>query len=229
MDQHELMIRVLCTAGGIPMEEALPPDYAGKLADVLFARENVVVEVKTIASDRADDPRTGEAIALMFSENVANGAPVIFGQVTIGLHDLPVNIAEKALRIVGKRVKREVTEANRQIRASKEALGRDDACGLLVIVTPPYKLDRESVGWLVGDALRGGSCRSINAIMIVETPLCAPAGLARGGDSHLSPHSRDRVLSRSLLERINAAWGTVTGQPRGIAPWEVALDPERAD
>lgn len=212
-DQHELMTRVLCHAGGRSVEDLLPQGYQGKKADVAFPDDNVIVEVKSIATDRANDPQTADALGLMFSQNTAKGAPVIFGQVSVRLHDLPREIAESALRIVGKRVQREAAEANRQIKASKAALGLDSAYGLLVFVTPPYKLDRHSIIWLFGDAIRGGTCRSVNGIMIVETPLVAPAGMSQTGNSFLSFHSRDaRVLSLDLRERIGRAWGGVTGQ-----------------
>lgn len=213
LDQHELMTRVLCHAGGRQIEEMMPREYQGKKADIAFPSDAVVVEVKTIATDRASDPRTADALGLMFSRNASRGAPIVFGEVSVRLHDLPRQIAERAMRVVGKRVQREAAEANRQIKASKAALGLDAAYGLLVFVTPPYRLDRHSIVWLFGDAIRGGTCRSINGIMVVETPLSAPAGTSQVGNSFLSFHSRDeRELPLAVRERIGRAWGEVTGQ-----------------
>ncbi|WP_066810208.1 hypothetical protein [Sphingomonas asaccharolytica] len=213
MDQHELLIRVLCVAGGTEMESALPRDYAGERADALFERYDVVVEVKTLATDRANDPKIWDALGQMFAENVHEGAPIIFGQTKIGLHDLPENIAVKALRIAGKRVQREAAKANRQIKASKAALGRENAFGLLVLVTPPSGTDRRSLLWLVKDALRDGACSSINGVYLVETPIAAPFNVAGKIDSFLSFHSRGgRWFPRALRKRIGAAWGMVTGQ-----------------
>lgn len=221
VDQHELMTRVLCEAGARSIDDALPAGYQGKRADVVFEHENVIVEVKTIATDRAVDPKTANALGIMFSENTSIGAPVIFGQVQVRLHDLPRPVAEKALRLVGQRIRHEAKDANRQLKTSKSALGRHDAYGLLVFVTPPYRLDRRSVGWLIADRLRGGTCRSISGIMIVETPIAAPKGMASSGNSFLSFHGRDdRVLSEDLRLRICRAWGVVTGQQGWAAPEE---------
>jgi len=214
MDQHELLIRVLCAAGGAEMESVLPPGYVGERADVLFGRYDVVVEVKTLATDRANDPKIWDALGQMFAENVNEGAPIIFGQTKIGLHDLPENIAVKALRIVGKRVQREAAKANRQIKSSKAALGRANAFGLLVLVTPPSGTDRHSLVWLIKDAMRGGRCSAINGIFLVETPIASPFDLGRTPNSFLSFHSRDgRWFPRVLRKKIGAAWGVVTGQP----------------
>lgn len=221
VDQHELMTRVLCEAGASSIEDALPAGYQGKRADVVFEHENVIVEVKTIATDRAVDPKTADALGIMFSESISIGAPEIFGQVQVRLHDLPRPVAEKALRIVGRRIQHEAKGANRQLKASKSVLGRPDAYGLLVFVTPPYRIDRRSIGWLMADRLRGGTCQSISGIMIVETPIAVPNGMASAGNSFLSFHSRhERVLSEDLRLRISRAWGVVTGQQGRPAPEE---------
>jgi hypothetical protein len=215
MDQHELMIRVLCEAGGHRVEELLPTDYHGKRADVVFTEEGVVAEVKTIGSDRTADPETAAALGKMFSENVAMGAPILFEPTTIGLHDLPQAVAEKALRIIGRRVQRETRDANRQIKATWAALGIRDPYGLFVLVTPSHGLDRDSIGWLISDALRGGTRRGINGVVIVETPISAAMPSPSGPDSYLQSHSRGgRVLPPQLWERIGHAWGVVTKQKK---------------
>src|SRR3546814_4628398 len=73
------------------------------------------------------------------------GAPVIFGTVTVKLHDLPPAIAMNTLRIAGKRVLAEAKAANAQLKATKAALGRPEAMGLLALITPPFRLDRHSI------------------------------------------------------------------------------------
>ncbi|MGH6617136.1 hypothetical protein [Sphingomonas sp.] len=221
MDQHELLIRVLRIAGGVDLESVLPADYTGERADALFARYDVIVEVKTLATDRANEPKIWDALGQMFAENVHDGAPIIFGQTRVGLYDLPQNIAIKALRIVGKRVQREAVKANRQIRASKAALGRENAFGLLLLVTPPSGTDRQSLLWLVKDALRDGRCSSINGVYLVETPIAAPFEVGGKVDSFLSFHSRGgRWFPRVLRKRIGTAWGAVTGQTGVLASEE---------
>ena len=211
--QHALLEQVLCEAGGQPIAPLVDAGYTGKIADVLFAEDDVIVEVKSLTTDRAADPAVGEAVGEMFARSTHLGAPVIFGTVTIGLHDLPPKIAANTLRIVGSRVQAEAKAANKQLKASKTALGRPNALGVVALITPPFKLDRDSIAWTMGDAMREGRCSSIDVFLLVETPLAEPLDPAAVGNSFLSLHSRgDRLLPMHLVEAIYQAWGRVTGQ-----------------
>lgn len=216
MNQHELMVEVLRAAGGEDASSAVPADYKGRIADILFPVEDVIVEVKSLTTDRAAERQTSDAIGEMFSRGIHLGAPVIFGQVTIGLHDLPPPVAANALRIAGRRVLLEAKAANSQIKATKEILGRPESLGVVALITPPFKLDRDSIGWLMGDAMRDGRCSGIDQLLLVETPLLAPEGARPQDDTFISLHSRaDRGLPPHLVEAIDRAWGLVTRQPRG--------------
>jgi len=212
-DQHELMVEVLRCAGGDAVEDHLPSGYGGKKADIVFPDADIVVEVKSIATDRAASPEVADAIVMMFQKNVSEGAPIIFGEVTIGMHDLPVPIAHKALRIMGKRVQREAAEANKQIKATAAALGMPNPSGLLVFITPPFRLDRETIVWLFGDAVKGGTCRSVDGLLVVESLAGTEGDDPLQSNSFISFHSRDgRECPMVVREAIGAAWGTVTGQ-----------------
>lgn len=214
-NQHALLERVLCEAGGQPVAPLAPTGYTGKIADILFADDDVIVEIKSLTTDRAADPAVGEAVGEMFARSTHLGAPVIFGTMTIGLHDLDPRVAANALRILGKRVQAEAKAANMQLKATKAALGRHKALGVIALVSPPFTLDRNSIAWTMGDAMRDGRCSSIDVLLLVETPLARPADPAAVGNSFLSLHSRDgtRVLPPHLVEAIDQAWGRVTGQP----------------
>lgn len=218
MNQHDLLVAVLRAAGGEDPAGLAPAGYRGKIADILFRDANVVVEVKSLTTDRAASPETSDAVGEMFRQHVHLGAPVIFGTVSVSLHDIPLPIAANTLRIGGKRVLDEAKAANRQIKATKTLLGRPDALGVLAIITPPFKLDRHSIIWLMGDAMRGGRCSGIDELLLVETRLGSPGG--GEGNSFLSRHTReggDRVMSLDLVQAIGTAWGEVTGQPGGQA------------
>lgn len=218
MNQHDLMVSVLTAAGGEPIERHTGPGYTGKIADILFPADDVIVEVKSLTTDRAASDETSEAVCEMFSRHTHMGAPMIFGTVTVKLHDLPPAIAMNTLRIAGKRVLAEAKAANAQLKATKAALGRPDAMGLLALITPPFRLDRHSIVALVGDAMRDNRCRSIDQLFLVETPLAAPESYRRSGNSFMSLHSRpdgDRTLPQHLAESIGRAWGEITGQPAG--------------
>ncbi|MET3469516.1 hypothetical protein ABIC78_000018 [Novosphingobium sp. 1529] len=218
MNQHNLMVSVLTAAGGEPIESHAAPGYTGKIADILSPADNVIVEVKSLTTDRAASDETSEAVGEMFSRHTHMGAPVIFGTVTVKLHDLPYAIAMNTLRIAGKRVLAEAKAANTQLKATKAALGRPEAMGLLALITPPFRLDRHSIVALVGDAMRDNRCRSIDQLFLVETPLAAPEPYRRRGNSFMSLHSRpdaDRILPQHLAEAIGRAWGKITGQSAG--------------
>lgn len=140
MDQHELVTIVLCAAGGRHAEEALPPGYAGKRADIVFASDNLVAEVKSLTSDRRQEPQVATKLGAVMERNVAFGAPIVFGTMNVRLHDLPKPVAEQALRVVGARVRKEVTSARAQIAATRTVLAMPDAYGLVVFVSPPERL-----------------------------------------------------------------------------------------
>lgn len=213
MNQHDLMVRVLIEAGGQAVESAVPSGYRGRVADVLFAEDNVIVEVKSLTTDRANDPEVGQAVGEMFAKSTHLGAPVIFGTVAVNLHDLDPRVAANTLRIIGRRVQDVTKTANDQLKKTKLALNRPGAIGVVALITPPFKLDRKSIAWTMGDVMRDGRCSGIDLVFLVETPLAASMPETNIGNSFLSMHSRaDRCLPDHLVEAIDQAWGRVTGQ-----------------
>ena len=61
------------------------------------------------------------------------------------LHDLDPRVAANTLRIVGQGVRNATKSANDQIKKTKAALDRPNAFGVVVLITPPFKLDRNSL------------------------------------------------------------------------------------
>jgi hypothetical protein len=123
--------------------------------------------------------------------------------------DLEVAFMQK----VGRRVQDATKSANDQIKKTMVALDRPNALGVVVLITPPFKLDRKSIVWTMGDVMRDGRCSGIDLVFLVETPLAAPEPGAHRVDSFLSMHSRaDCGLPNHLVEAIDQAWGRVTGQ-----------------
>jgi hypothetical protein len=91
-------------------------------------------------TDRRSDRRVTTKLGDVMARNVHLGAPIVFGEMTVGAHDLPRPVAEQALRVVGARVREEVSAAKSQIAATRQALTMPDAYGLLVMVTPPRQI-----------------------------------------------------------------------------------------
>src|SRR3546814_16253745 len=60
MNQHDLMVSVLTAAGGESIESHTGPGYTGKIADILFTADDVIVEVKSLTTDREASDETSE-------------------------------------------------------------------------------------------------------------------------------------------------------------------------
>lgn len=223
LTQHELMVSVLYGAGGVDPRTRVAPSYCGRIADVFFPCHDVIVEVKSLTTDRAASPEVSEAVSQMFVESTHLGAPVIFGSKAFRLHELPPVIAKNTLRIAGHRVLDEAKSANRQIKATKEALARPNALGVLALITPPFRLDRRSIISVVGDAMRDNRCKAIDVLLLVETPLSAPVPYRSCGNSFLSLHRRPkgiREIPIDLTEAIGTSWADLTHQQAGHAEEE---------
>lgn len=209
------MESILVMAGGKSLAELSPSGYSGKIADVFFDDENIIAEIKSITTDRSQAPEMPKKIGDYIASNSNKfGGPVIFGEVSLRLHDLPEPMAKGTLRILGQRIQTEVAASNKQVKATKEFLNRPTAKGLLVFITPPIKIDPHTIGWLVNDAMRGDQYyKSINSIMIVRSPISSNFEHSEGLGSYLSFHSRGGyMLPSDLVERIGCAWGVKTGQ-----------------
>lgn len=219
IDQHELVTTFLCAGGGHRVEDLLPAAYVGKRADVVFGSDNVIAEVKSLTSDRRRDPQVATKLGSVMERNVHLGAPLVFGTMTVRAHDLPKPVAEQALRVVGSRVRKEVSSAKEQLAATKAALGMPDAYCLLVFVTPPEQIGVETIAWLIGDAVKhSDNPTGIDGALVIETPLGLPTGSSKLRDSFLGLFSiSGRPLPPTFNERIMEAWGTVTSQVSRIA------------
>ena len=62
MNQPDLMVSVLTAAGGEPVESHMRPGYTGKIADILFPADDVIIEVKSLTTDRAASGETSESV-----------------------------------------------------------------------------------------------------------------------------------------------------------------------
>jgi hypothetical protein len=222
MDQHELITTIFCEAGGTHAENLLPSAYTGKRADVVFPSENLIVEVKSFTSDRRQDPQVASKLGEVMERNAAFGGPIVFGTVNVRLHDLPKPIAEQALRVVGARVRKEVTSARGQITATRAVLNMPEAYGLIVFVSPPERLGNQTIAWLINDALKQSAhMDGLDGAMVIETPLGFPVGEFKSRNTFSSLWSiSGRAFPNGLAERIAAAWGRITPQPARYAAVE---------
>lgn len=215
IDQHEFIERLLRATGGVPVEAAIPPDYAGKRADILFEAEGLIAEIKSLTSDRRNDPDVMSKLGEVFVQNANLGGPIPFGEVTVRLHNLPPLLAERSLRVVGKRVRAEVASAARQIQATRDVLKLPYAYGLLVFVSPPERIGHATMGWLINDVVsQSEDRRGLDGALVIETSFGLGAESARASNSFSVFSSiSGRPLPDDFIDRVSQAWERITGQP----------------
>lgn len=213
-DQHQLIEHILCSAGGVLVETVVPVDYTGKRADILFEADNLIAEIKSLTSDRRNDPQVATKLGDVFLQNANLGGPIPFGKMAVRLHDLPTLLAERSLRVVGKRVRAEVASAAKQVQATRDVLQIPDAFGLVVFISPPDRIGHDSMAWLINDVVSKSEDRhGLDGALVIETSL----GLATESSSASNSFSvffsiSGRTLPDGFGERIANAWECTTGQ-----------------
>ena len=169
-DAHDLMCKALVRAGGVLCEEMLKPVDGVKIADVAFLNDQLVIEVKTLASDRNKLESVRKKARSILDKWAASGhIPHMPGAVSVNLGDLPAEVAEDLLRNVGNRIATELTNANRQIKQTMERLGYSHPVGLVIIITPWHFASHVGViGAIAGRNLKGTNRRGINGVLAIE-------------------------------------------------------------
>ncbi len=222
MDQHELICQILGAAGGVPPERLLPPGYRGKRADIVFATDDLIAEVKSLTSDRRQDQNVSCKLGETIAAGAEFGAPTVFGTMNLGLHDLPRTVAERALRVIGSRVQKEVSFAKVQIAATRAALAMPNAYGLVVFVAPPQRIGHASMRWLIHDAVqRSPSAAGLDGALVIETPLAATDPFDGPAHSYSCLWSiSGKPFPAAIEAKIAKAWSQVTGQRGQPAEFE---------
>lgn len=214
LDQHELIEAVFHKCGGRPVDELLPVTYRGKKADIVFTKQNLIAEVKSLTSDRSSDNAVSEKLGDVVAKGAAFGAPIIFGTVSLSVNDLPRTVAERAIRVIGSRVRKEVRSAGKQIDETRKVLSMPDAYGLVVFVFPPHIIDQQTLRWLIHDLLQQrGDHAGLDGALLIETPLCFGGEAMKFGDTNSRLWSiSGRPFPDEIGEAFKDAWVSVTGQ-----------------
>lgn len=142
------------------------------------------------------------------------GGPLAWGRVRINLADLPKESASNMMRTVGRGVQKAVKDANQQIKATRNALGRPQARGCVVIISPPHELLPQGMSWLVGDTLRDGRNSAINSVLIAQTPVLAPFGTFPDNSSYTVLHGvAGNYVPDRIKRKIARKWAAAHGTP----------------
>jgi hypothetical protein len=87
------------------------------------------------------------------------------GRRAFNSRDLPPECQQELFRMFGRRIKKVILDANRQIKETKRHFGLEDAKGLLLLVNDGnYSLEFNVLLYLVDRAL-GRQCSSINSVI----------------------------------------------------------------
>lgn len=216
---HDELCTALFACGGQPPEPLLPADFKGPRADAVFPQERAIIEVKSLCSDRVEAAEVDGFVDQLWTEWTRNGGPVVFGQIQFDMAELPDPYRQELLNFYGKRVKRELATANRQIRATAEALGWAEAFGIVVFMTPAsFRTHLGVISHAQWSLLRNPQqAPSIDALINFAVPVEDHGDPSRPSDMLCVPHPREaRLFPDDLSRRIATAWGDHFAHRTGI-------------
>ena len=152
------------------MRTMLQPVDGVKIADVAFPNDQLVIEVKTLASDRNKIESVRRKARSILDKWAASGhIPPMPGDVSVDLGELPFEVADDLLRNIGNRIATELTNANRQIKQTVERLGYSQPVGLVIMITPWHFASHIGViGAIAARSLKGTNRRGIKGVLAIE-------------------------------------------------------------
>jgi hypothetical protein len=215
---HDELCAAIYACGGMPPESLLPAEYGGPKADAVFPTERVVVEVKSLCTDRVEAAEVEGLVDQLFSEWTRNSGPVVFGQVKFDVREMPEPYRGKLLEFYGKRVKRELGHANRQIRETAAALGWNDVFGIVTFLTPAsFRTHVGIISHAQWSHLRNPQqAPYVNGLINFAVPVRDHGDRNEPEDMLCVPHPRTRPFPSGLPRRIAAAWGDHFSRRTGL-------------
>jgi hypothetical protein len=223
---HDELCEALFAAGADRPEALLPKGYNDQKADAVFSQRRIIVEVKSLCSDRVEAAEVEGVVDEIMSEWMRNGGPVTFGTVSYDVSKLPDQYARKLISYYGNRIRRELNKASGQIRDTASGLGWSERpFGIVAFITPSsFRTHAGVIGRAAWDLLkRTDQAPYVDAIMTFAVPVedhgtdnmremlvvphprgeaSIPAGLARHIADTWALHYTNKVGSR-LLARQN--------------------------
>lgn len=210
---HDEICAALRSAGG-ECCDLIVGNSPARRADILFREHRVIVEVKSLTTDRnrleSVQVRSGRIIQDGAREE---GGPVVSGSVGVSLSDVPPRTAERLLMNLGGRVRDDLRDARKQIESTSAALGF--ACRGLVVFGVPAHFDTHPgvVATAAARVLSPGKYRSIDGIMLFKVQT---GGEESRGPLTISFHPRSHSgLPEKLVSSIASAWIRYVGEKEG--------------
>jgi len=180
-------------------------------ADYLFARDNVIAELKCLEKDTYSPEEFKEVFSSLINDWQDRGLlswRLYGGPMLIQSRDLPIECQLELEQLINRRLRKVITKANKQIRLTKETLGLPNAKGLLLLVSDGnYFLRPEHVLPLAGRILRT-RFSSINSVVYftVNSAVDMP-NLNRDGLIWIqSVRDNFEPAAPEFLSRLRAGW-----------------------
>lgn len=184
---HDELCEALFSAGADRPEALLPKGYNDQKADAIFSDRRVIVEVKSLCTDRVEAAEVEGIVNEIFAEWTRNGGPVPFGTVNFDVAAMPDQYARKLISFYGNRVRRELGKASGQIRDTISALGWSERpFGIVAFITPSsFRTHAGVIGRTAWDLLkRPDQAPYVDAIMTFAVPV----------EDHGSNNSREMLV-----------------------------------
>jgi len=216
---HDELCAALFACGGVPPEKHLPAKYSGPKSDAVFPNERTIVEVKSLCSDRVEAAELEGLADQLFSDWSRNGGPIAFGTIHFDVREMAEPYRGALLEFYGKRVKRELGNANRQIRETAAALGWNDAFGMVVFLTPAsFRTHVGVISHAQWSLLRNPrQAPHVDGLINFAVPVEDHGDPNQPEDMLCVPHPRTKPFPDGLPRRIAAAWGDHFTHHTGIA------------
>lgn len=206
---HDELCEALFSAGADRPETLLPKGYNDQRADAVFANHRVIVEVKSLCSDRVEAAEVEGVVDEIISEWTRNGGPVFFGTVSFDVSKLPDQYARKLISFYGNRIRRELNKASGQIRDTVSGLGWSERpFGIVAFITPSsFRTHAGVIGRAAWDLLkRPDQAPYVDAIMTFAVPV-EDHGTANIREMLVVPQPRgDTSIPDGLASHIADTW-----------------------
>lgn len=125
----------------------LIPESESESADFLFAKENIIAELKTLREDARQEHAT--KLQQLVNDWMRRGLMLVFGRPIISLQKLNPICQQEWLRILQAPIQQIIRKANRQIRATKQSVSLADAKGLLIIANDGNLLHTSPTDYMI--------------------------------------------------------------------------------
>jgi hypothetical protein len=211
-DSEKLFDECVRKCGGVRATDIVGRAPPFKNADYYFEVEGVVAELKSLQKDFLTAVETERRMQLLFDKWVNEGkVSPAYGHFMIRTNELPEDCAEELLDVFRIPLERVLCDAERQILATKEALKRPDALGLLCLANDGnFALDPQMTVYLLKRCLEKGFPEIEHVILFSANLITNIKGVRE--DAYVFASIRfagRRQITETFWDKLLLAWRAV--------------------